>query len=696
MAYNKDVFDLIKNHLGKMILWNSVADTVQEMCSFLYEPNNEKESIDVQNKILNIKNYLIGQGFAQKAVDFLDEELEKISKIKDVSIYQETDDQVPDDAIAFYTRNAYNTEGMCAIPDKFSWVQLKKLTNEVYKRTGLVKFYVSNERTIAGKIVGDVYPTVEEVPVAYVLQTTSRNDEFGDYSVTLLGDYKQKNQKIVREISLPFRIYNFITAEQKQYFLFVDDKTARMQNIRVGDYTVTGVVAEMNDDKLLTATSRLRTKMPFLFAQKIENRITRFSNADEFIEWCKKIGINKETFFDYPFTFKDEEDENKIKKLWHPTWFKWLIWAFLLHREKGLLSGQRYPMHLLIIGKKDGGKSTLLNVLHAKSKEGVKVVSGGSANTLKALIPSFKQVPAKPGFLATSDRFLFIDEFFRILQKDKQASDMANAVALMNDLLEHQSRTASSGVSSVDVTMTARVLAATNPLRGQKTIEDLLKDFDDAWLSRWLIYFQSDEHREGIKTRRKYATNFQVQQYDFSEDDFLAAVDFMQSFHAELDEQELNEIFEEPLPIFSTAALDFYKSRHEHHLRCLADGVVKTRCLMQNSKDFKANKKDYEIIREIWHNIISSWTDYDEVSELPAKVRIYYLPESAKYIYRALYSSGPIASTALRDSLSNKLSTQEFVIGFDALRRFNLIEENRYGVVDLVDEVKKDGTKRAD
>ena len=129
-------------------------------------------------------------------------------------------------------------------------------------------------------------------------------------------------------------------------------------------------------------------------------------------------------------------------------------------------------MHLIVMGPKHSGKSLLLNGLHSKSKENRDIFSG-SSSTLKSLVPSFKYNPARLGYLAESNRFAFCDEFFRCLisaRTTKEGSVREESVAMMNDLLEHQKRRAGSGVSSVNVNMTSRVIATTNPIKGMKNI----------------------------------------------------------------------------------------------------------------------------------------------------------------------------------------------------------------------------------
>ena len=74
-----------------------------------------------------------------------------------------------------------------------------------------------------------------------------------------------------------------------------------------------------------------KIKLPFFFSHTIKRRIIQFKNRKEFKERLSYLKINKKDYFDFPFTFKKDGD------LWnpiHPKWYKWLIWAWLTHREK--------------------------------------------------------------------------------------------------------------------------------------------------------------------------------------------------------------------------------------------------------------------------------------------------------------------------------------------------------------------------
>jgi hypothetical protein len=298
----------------------------------------------------------------------------------------------------------------------------------------------------------------------------------------------------------------------------------------------------------------------------------------------------------------------------------------------------KYPLHLMIVGEKHSGKSALLNCIYMKSRE-IRDIFSGSSSTLKSLVPSFKYNPAKLGYLAESNRFAFCDEFLRCIANTRTTSDGSyreESVATMNDLLEHQKREAGSGVSQARPNMTARVIATTNPIKGINCMEDLINYLDGSFLSRWLIYFQNKEHYAPI--RKSKDKELKTLKYKMSIDNFISIIDYLNTFNSEYDDNKLDEILNSVPEMLSENLRKHYDSRHRHHIECLMDGIVKTRCLFERDMSFKAKEEDYEKLKEIWFKVISSWIDSDHIKKLPVEFRKYYIPENAQYLFNQLCS----------------------------------------------------------
>ena len=621
-----DIMKLLKENFGLLPFWKTNEVEIALICAELTEPITKERKIRLIEQLKSLKQYFYKQGILMRDLAFIDKEIHLYENTKMVSLYMEEDEEMDPKTIFSYAKMYRDSQGIISIEDDFNYAQLRKLTNGIFKETSLVKFFISREKTIYGKIVAEINEQALEISLARIVESRRIDKETGEpkfKGVKLFGEPCNKSEfNIIREIGFPFYIYRFISEENREFMLVT------LKQCEIGDYMVSGVQTKCDDYRLITDSVRLPTKLPYFFVHSMKSRIIRFANHDQFKSRLDYLKINKNTLFDFPFCVTNKSG---TWRLLQPTWYKWLIWAWLTHESKGAFNN--YPMHLFIIGEKNSGKSLLLNILHSKSKEARNIFSG-SSSTLKSLVPSFKYSPARIGYLAESNRFAFCDEFLRCLintRSTKEGSQREESVAIMNDLLEHQKREAGSGVSRVNVNMTSRIIAMTNPIREIKNVENLINSFDESFLSRWLIYYQTKEHVDLIRSSRD--STLKRFMYKLPTDDWISILDYLHTFSAEYDKEKIEDIFQSVPQVFSENLNSHYKARHMHHLECLFDGIIKTRCFLEGDMSFKAIDEDYKILKEVWLNIIGSWLDLSLVKRIDLKERIFYLPENCQYLY---------------------------------------------------------------
>ncbi len=665
------IMDLLKIKFQGFVFWERIEPTLAISCSKIPDVigTNKKKGILI-GILKEIKEFLVEEGVTPSELAFLDEEIERYEYTKQISLYEEKEGCVEPEIIDKYSRLGYGTEGVVGIHLPYNYEQLSKLTNEVYNKTNLIKFYISREKTIYGKVIAEMYEYPQKVPVATLIESKKENKETGEPMkkwIVLFGQrYSRNEYNIIKEIEIPFRVYRFISESNQEFILLTAEE------ILIGDYIITGVTTQVDDFRALTDSSKLPTKLPYFFAQTIKNRIIKYQKPGDFKANIRRLGISKKNLFEYPFAIYSKK-YNKKFIMKHPTWFKWLIWAWLLHSNEGVIN--EYPLHILIIGPQQSGKSVLLGGLHINSKE-TRSIFSGSSSTLKRLVPSFKYQPAKLGYLAESNRFSFCDEFLRCLINTrtlKAGGEREESVAIMNDLLEHQKREAGSGVSSVHVNMTSRVLAATNPIKGIHCVEDLLNSLDPSFCSRWLIYYQGENH---IKAVRK-CKDSDLKEYNFELDslDWVSIIDYLQTIKIDYKESEIEEILNSVIPLLSNTLRNHYDSRHRHHIGRVMDGIVKARCLFEHDMSFRPVKKDYAMLRKIWVEIIKSWVQGDVIKELPLKDRIDYLPENSQFVYEIICNAKKIFRTDLVESAMKDLTKYKFNEAYIILLDNDLIKE---------------------
>lgn len=669
------IMDQVKQKFAGFIIWDRIEAGVSVICSDIPEVTNEERRSRLIEVLNNLKKYLIEEGVENEDLKFLDEEIEVHEHTKQISLYVDEEDYIPKDIILKYSHVGKGQEGLVAIHQKYNYTQLGKLTNGVYKHSKLMKFYISKEKILRGKIVAEVYEHPQKIPVATLVVNKNAQEDEGKpliKKIFLFGQtFSQKKFEIIKKIEMPFYVYRFITDNNQELILLYTEK------VEMGDYLVSGVTTEIMDNKALTDSTTLPTKLPFIFAQNCKNRIIKFKDPGEFLKRLNFLDVSKKNIFNLPFTVCKNNTQYILN---HPEWFKKLIWAWLLHSPVGLFNN--YPLHLLIIGPKQSGKSLLLNALHSRSNE-TRSIFSGSSSTMKNLVPSFKYKPAKLGYLAESNRFSFCDEFLRCLVglKDHvKHSEEEEGVAIMNDLLEHQKREAGSGVSRVNVNMTSRILATTNPIRGMKCVEDVVNKLDKSFMSRILVYYQKEDGDHVKMVRQSNDNDLKILDYEIDNNEFLSLIDYLQSFNAEYDAEKVEEIRLGAETLLSENLKKHYDARHKHHISCLMDGIIKTRCFLTHVGNFKATQKDYDDLEIIWKSIIKTWIDSKVILNLPVEERLLYLPEDCQFLFNKIKSKGrPISRKECKEFLRKDMTKSKYIESMAILFHHNvLLEEQGY------------------
>jgi ABC-type cobalamin/Fe3+-siderophores transport system ATPase subunit len=307
------------------------------------------------------------------------------------------------------------------------------------------------------------------------------------------------------------------------------------------------------------------------------------------------INIDREKWMSSLFTHHNKEASYR-----HPPLFETLISSFLLSAPLD------YNLHLLIVGIAGTGKSTMERCIWHKFEENQHIVKCGQS-TIKALVPSFKTSPPSCGSLLNADRIAVTDEFLRILLSVKE-NDREHQLGRLNELLDNERGTFGSGNGSITSRMSAKLLAVSNPIWYCNTMERLVEKTDEAFLSRFLIWFQSKEHAKMVFTKEGKQSPAEI----ISKDLFLGVFDYCQTFSSSYDEEKIKAI----LSIYETRinedtnapkTYDVFRARHIHHACCLIDGIIKTRCLTTQRTKFSAIDEDYALLDQLLSEMVKQW-----------------------------------------------------------------------------------------
>lgn len=662
------LMELLRSKSGLMNNWMEFEPELQVKISQIPDPLSAESKKLAVEKIKDIHSFCLEKGVASANIDFLLDACDRLKNTKQISLFDmEEETTLKDEDVERYIKLSYESEGMVGINHPYSYSQVSLLANKVFEKTNLVKFFVSTEHIVRGQIIGQYSEQAMKVPLISVLvEKKPKEDLLPKKRLLFFGQSYDKNTWTpFKEKDMRFYVYKFITSNNTELVLLSIDQ------LSVGEYFLTGMSVNITDKKSIGESSKLSIKVPFFFAQNITPRVLKYPTKDAFHKRMRELHVD-ERIKNYPFAVEIPGFDG-LRILNHPEWFKWLMWAWLVHASKGM---RPYPLHLMILADPGSGKSTLLNNLHQLTREFHPMYSG-SSSTLKDLVPSFHKHPAKAGYLLEANRFAFCDEFLRaLLRVNMNAEGGKNELlGFLNDLLEHQERRAGSGVSAItNAKMRARAIFTTNPVRGTRKVEEVLRKYELSSLSRMLVYHQTGEHLDLVRKSR--VEDLELYPNIYEPETLLSLIDFLQSFHAKYEYERLTKIHAKYTPILNGDLLAHYSTRHMHHLECLIDGVVKTRCLFNMDTDYEATEKDYAMLEQIWGFTITSWVDPDRIKELPKAERARVLPENANALYQELVDINRVVTRLELQEIALKMMTKnDFYASVIMLKEYDLLHE---------------------
>ena len=563
---------------------------------------------------------------------------------------------------------------------KLTYKQSKFLSRRLYEGSNhkLLPFVLVDNYIGKGKIINKVREGV--VNFTLLREYESRDEDktrtlvFPDEKIDL-----RKNRQI-EEISGDYYIYRYMDFDKKrEYVLLSHDE------LNLDEYTITATEFWVTDYKQMGDSARLISKLPILIGFKAQDRLIKFKSHQEFFKFCNEKDFCKNCI-DYVFTLPLRE---KYLIYDHPKWFMNFTTAMLFSSRKG--DNPNYPLHFLMVAREGTGKTCLQECLNYKYKETNDIVSAESC-TLKYFVPSYARSPPDIGALAKSNRICIIDEFLRAIFTNSKADKGRNeALAKMNSLLEHRRRSMGSGAKEAigQVMMTAKAFAVTNPVHGTSSMELLCEQIDKSAISRWLVYYQDEEHIDYIQNNRTKPTDYWLEP-----DDFLSINDYLCSFEAKYDDEIVKSIFNDFDSVLSSNIRTVYRARYNHHIQCLIDGIIKLRCLIEQDSFFMAKEEDYQTLKEYWSKIIKSWVGgHDVVIKLDKNIRLKHLPSDAREIWRYIVENrGRVKRIDVDEKMSKIMNGNRVNSLLSLMVDWGLLIEDKYDIIayyhnnDLIEE----------
>lgn len=504
---------------------------------------------------------------------------------------------------------------------QLSWEQAKSLARFAaadHAEDVPIVMPFSENIELTGTLTARITNYQVEIPIAAVYSRRSRknSDEPQPTEEIVFADEPAKGmKKPLRAVYWKGYLYEMIGDDNERYFIIIPDE------IQLSYGRVKGMLVPVVDYKTVGETSKLRTINKMILARSWEV-------LENYVD---PVAVEKNRQPDFDTLWRKIFGEFR-----HPEWFERLMLAWMF---SGKFNG--YPLHLLFIAPPHTGKSTILEMIEKHFPEDPVYGQG----TLKGIVPSFGVGKVKVGEFLKRKRFFLVDEFFRILRRNPQDRDTAgDMVGLLNEILEHKTRVASSGISdtTIEVNPRARMLAMTNWMYGVKSIPDLAQTLDNAFLSRMLIYVMTQKHKNFILENKE-----RIKEIGWHPDmlkpwpELRTLVDWAQSFVVKgIDFKKAYQLVEQHAEEVPAEAADIFAGRYADHFARVLDGVVKTRYLCHEKESLTPDELDYAITDQIFGAVIASWKGDVDISELPPKLRIAYLPKAQAEVFYWVQKAG--------------------------------------------------------
>ena len=637
LSLNKKIMAHLTANLQLHPRWDEFETDLIKMCAKLpsyFHENTRQQAVQI---IKDIEQFLISSVDIHKEdLEFLKEEIKFIDSIKQTSLFETIENRVDENVIKTFSSLSLDTEGIISLDMKFNFEQLKYISKRVFNDTGYAKFYISSADIYTGKIVSELFSGSSVVPIMDVLEDPTT----GTHSLRFFSEKIPSGSNVVKRIEMSFYIYRFVSHTGEQMTLFSTEPAS------LGEAIVKGNKTTIEDKRTIGETATLSTSLPMFFVNTLQSRTPKIHTQKEFnLFWSKYLFSD---WYKTPFII-----ENAKTKKWYEykytDIYKKLIWSWLVSAPIGVK--QVYPLNLMIMGRPGTGKTDLIDNLHRISQESQSVFSGVSS-TLLNLVPTFKNRPPEVGYLAKSNRFAFCDEFFRVLVRNGNSkNENKDWMGVLNDLLEQKKREVGSGHGRMNIKMTARVLATSNPVLGMDTFDKLLEGIDNAFLSRMLVYFQTEEDYS-IVQKILNIEDLEETIPIINEYDMLGLIDYLQSVTSDYDTQRIEKIFNVGKAVLPPSLISQYMTRQKHHLECILDGVIKVNCMLDGRKEFKANEQDYEECQLIWIKILLSWTNNPKkIKGLPHKYKLKLLTQMERDTFELLTNNKGLLWSEIREQV---------------------------------------------
>lgn len=424
--------------------------------------------------------------------------------------------------------------------------------------------------------------------------------------------------------ALDFYMYRLVSDDDKEYFIYTDQK---LPNCRC---KFKGMLVDLDDFAELSRSLKIKSVSKIFFMKEFEPDI-KILAPELLVKYTKERTITEQDWFDF-LGFHPFGTINRFPK--ETEYLK----------SAGLLSSKvdDYPLHISIIGTQGTKKSKgFIEATAFKFSEDFPVYEGGNSR-LKGLAPSFKEKPANLGYLAKAERIGFIDEIGKMVEQRMNQDNLSgsNLLGELNFLLDHSTRLVGSGNDNdIKLQATGKFWFVSNPVKNKASIyAHVSQVYDPTFMSRLLWWVQDEEERRFllsaesivkssdntetslsyIENRKKDILLKKCYRKVYSNSEFITLYDTCNSFLSFIDDLKVTQLSNEIAFLAKEPMKSVWQPRGEHHVKLLIDGLVKHRCLFKDyDTTFTAKQEDYDLAERILIRMVKAWdTDLSPKQEV--------------------------------------------------------------------------------
>lgn len=481
-------------------------------------------------------------------------------------------------------------------------------------------FVVSSNKRIIGRVIQGSNFAQNHV----LLSVASKFNKFYDVK-TLMSYIDEKHQVNCEKFIVPLFTYTFVSTDIndkrgfKEYILLSQEKLTQEEMV------IDGFGIPIKDSLKVGYSGEIAINTEVVFVLNYSKVIQNLTE-EGFLEECKKYTTHDEIYKEY-FTI-----------LRQPHTFEKFLLSMMFARK----GTEGYPSHVGLFGPASCGKSKLLEAISGTFGE-IRLLE---TTTLKSIVPNFGSTKAEPGLFIKSRRYCTVDELLNMLIKGEKIEEMN----LFNSLLTHANGTSGSGKHQDVITAvpTATMIFATNYKVGRiNNFVELCDKIDVPFLSRFILYNYTRAHVEFIKNNEDkvfsmLAEESMKRKKEVSISDYVSRynpiairlTDYLRNTMTFFNQKQVSEIYSEVKEIIpdSGKVLELYEGRSRKHIATILDGIIKYHYILEKrTGPFEAKPIDYEVTKDIWYMIVSSWSEFSP--KLPMKYRERLLTEKEMAIY---------------------------------------------------------------